>query len=313
MIKYWPTKPSIYLNNSIVDLFIETEKKFVSVKYNKSNRYIYLDLLNIISRNKLFKYIIHDFKKLILDLIELDLKFEEINEITTKVRAIFIKKTSRKFLSNSQKFSAQWNSKIEFNNDSRDLVEHLLTYLIFGSSLVDRKTFVFQPSCTPYNHVKMLLENFIIQTANSIIQDIIYNLSNSPNISKFLQNHNICNKLYISNRSIILFLNNIKWQNFLQSNIYEIKSLYGERQQVWILSSKGIITKYIYLSNLEEIKTLNYIKAIFVIWLELKDVLIPKVEKLILQMIKYFLYLLLNLLNNLFLIIIKILVFYLSK
>nr|YP_009396524.1 hypothetical protein [Vertebrata australis]ARW65710.1 hypothetical protein [Vertebrata australis] len=313
MVKYWPTQQSIYLNNSIVDLFIETEKKFTLGQYNKSKQYLYLDILSIINRNRLFSYIINDFKKLILDLIELDLSIQEINRMSSKIRTIFIQKVSQKFLSRLRYKKIELKCRIKSNNSYNDLIQYLLIYLIFGSSLIDQKTFVFQPVYTPYNHVKILLENFIIQIGNNIIKDIIHNLDNSPQISNFLKNQNVCNRLYSSNRSIILFLNNLKWQHFLQSYIYEVKCFYSERQQIWILSSQGIITKYIHISKTEKIKNLNQLKLLFIFWLEVKDLTIPKIEKLIIQIGKYFLYSLLNLLSNLFLIIIKTVVFYLSK
>nr|YP_009395503.1 hypothetical protein [Vertebrata isogona]ARW64514.1 hypothetical protein [Vertebrata isogona] len=313
MVKYWPTQQSIYLNNSIVDLFIETEKKFTSVQYNKSKQYLYLDVLSIINQNRLFSYIINDFKKLILDLIELDLSVKEINLMSDKIRAIFIEKISEKFLSRLKYKKIELKYNIKSNSNHNDLIKHLLIYLIFGSSLIDHKTFIFQPIYTPYNHVKILLENFIIQIGNYIMKNIINNLNNSPNISYFLKSQNICNKVYSSNRSIILFLNNLKWQQFLQYYIYEVKCFYGERQQIWILSSKGIITKYIHISKIEEIKKLNQLKSLFIFWLEIKDLTIPKLEILIIQIGKYFLYSLLSLLSNLFLVIIKTVVFYISK
>nr|YP_009394253.1 hypothetical protein [Leptosiphonia brodiei]ARW62815.1 hypothetical protein [Leptosiphonia brodiei] len=313
MVKYWPTQQSIYLNNSIVDLFIETEKKIVLVKYNKSNQYLYLDMLSIISRNKLFEYIINDFKKLILDLIELDLKLNKIINISDKIRDIFIKRVSQKFLYKKKYNNRKWQNTNKYERNNNDLMQYLLIYLIFGASSISHNTFVFTPIYTPYNHVKILLENFIIQIANNIMKEIINNLDYSSNISIFLKNQNICNKLYSSNRSITLFLNNVKWQNFLQSYIYDVKCFYSERQQIWLLSSQGIITKYIHLSNIEKIKKLNQLKTIFLFWLEIKDLTIPKIEKILIQIAKYFLYSSLNLLSNIFLIIIKIIVFYLSK
>nr|YP_009399226.1 hypothetical protein [Kapraunia schneideri]ARW68832.1 hypothetical protein [Kapraunia schneideri] len=313
MVKYWPTQPSIYLNNSIVDLFIETEKKFILVKYNRSNQYLYLDILSHTSRNKLFKYIINDFKKLILDLIEINLKLNKVIQISDKVRNIFIENVSKRFSKEFKNTKIIWKPRKNINKNYKDLMQDLLVYIIFGSSSIKQNTFIFPSLYTPYNHVKILLENFIVQMANNITREIIENLYYSCNINIFLKNQNICNKLYSSNRSIILFLNNIKWQNFLQSYIYEVKCLYSERQQIWLLSSQGIITKYIHVSNIEKIKKLNQSKTFFLVWLEIKDLTIPKIEKTLIQLAKYFLYSSLNLLSNLLLIIIKIVVFYLSK
>nr|YP_009399836.1 hypothetical protein [Tolypiocladia glomerulata]ARW69655.1 hypothetical protein [Tolypiocladia glomerulata] len=313
MVKYWPTKQSIYLNDSIVDLFIETEKKFFLGKQNISRQYLYLDILNIKKRNELFISIINDLKKLILDLVEINISFQEINITTYKIRNIFIKNLSEKFLFELNYANIHLKQKKRDEEDYKDLMKYLLMYLIFGSSSVDKNVFIFESLYTPYNHVKILLENFIIQTANNITREIIENFHNSPNISKFLQNRSLCNKLYSSNRSIILFLNNIKLQELIYSYTYQIKCFYSEKEQISILSSKGIITRYIHLSKIEDIKKLNQLKTLLVFWLEVKDLTTPKIEKLILQIMKYFLYSLLNLLGNIFLIVIKVVVFYLSK
>ena len=98
----------------------------------------------------------------------------------------------------------------------------------------------------------------------------------------------------------------------MKKYIYDIKSFYNERQQVWIISSGGILTKYIYISRTTKIKNLNQIKVIFILWLEIKDLIIPKTEKLIIQIFKYLLYCSINLFSNLILILIKIIVFYLK-
>lgn len=313
MVKYWPTKPSIYLNNSIVDLFIETEKKFILVKQNKSNQYLYIDILSSTSRNKLFKHIINDLKRLILDLIEINLNPNKITNISDKIRDIFIEGISTKFSNELKNEVIEKKKTRKFHKNSKDMMDHLLIYLIFGSSSIKQNIFIFSPLYTPYNHVKILLENFIIEMANNVIEDIMMNLNYSSNINIFLKNQNICNKLYSSNRSIVLFLNNIKWQNFLRSYIYEVKCFYSERQQIWLLSSQGIITKYIHISDIKKITRLNQFKVAFLVWLEAKDLAIPKTEKLLIQLAKYFLYSSLNLLSNIVLIIIKIIVFYLSK
>nr|YP_010850349.1 hypothetical protein Ycf55 [Lophurella caespitosa]WGH13141.1 hypothetical protein Ycf55 [Lophurella caespitosa] len=311
-IKYWPNKPNINLNNAVVNLFIETEKKLMSKTNNTSHQYLYLDILNTITRNKLLKSVLHEFKELILDIIEINLNNTMIIKLNRKIRAVFINRVLNVFILKLKcDYNINHNSK--FNDNNNNLIDYLLIYLIFGSSYIENNIFLFETLYTPYNHVKTLLENFIIQIGNIIIKQLIYSLNNSPNINKFLKQQNICNKLYTSNRSIILFLNNLKWQDLIQSYVYDIKSFYNERQKVWIISSKGIITKYIYLSKEKKIQSLNQIKIIFIFWLETKDIIIPKTEKFIIQIAKYFLYCSINLFSNLILILIRIIVFYLNK
>nr|YP_010618615.1 hypothetical protein PN024_pgp180 [Rhodomelopsis africana]WAX02628.1 hypothetical protein [Rhodomelopsis africana] len=312
IVKYWPNQQSISLNNAVVDLFIETEKKLALNIDNQSQQYLYLDILNNITRTELLQSILNEFKELILDMIEINLDPTMLVKLNKKIIAIFIHRVSSNFF-----FKFKFDHKTFDNSKLKDYYSHLidclLTYLIFGSSYIENDIFLFETLYTPYNHVKVLLEDFIIQIGNIMMKQLICNLHNSLNINKFLKQQNICNKLYTSNRSIILFLNNLKWQNLVQSYIYDIKSFYNERQKVWIISSEGIISKYIYLSKDKKIQSLNQIKIIFIFWLEIKDLLIPKTEKFIIQIAKYFLYCSINLFSNLILILIRIIVFYLNK
>nr|YP_009399427.1 hypothetical protein [Dictyomenia sonderi]ARW69033.1 hypothetical protein [Dictyomenia sonderi] len=312
MIKYWPNRQSISLNNAVVDLFIETEKKLALKTDNESQEYLYLDILNNINRIELLQSILNEFKELILDMIEINLNTKMLIKLNKKIVSIFINRVSNKFFVKF-KFDHVKLNNITIQNSHNNLTDYLLIYLIFGSSYIEDDTFLFEKSYTPYNHVKVLLENFIIQIGNIIIKQLIFNLNHSLNINNFLKKQNICNKLYTSNRSIVLFLNNLKLQNLVQSYIYEIKSFYNERQKVWIISSEGIISKYIYLSKGKKIQSLNQIKILFLFWLEIKDLLIPKAEKFIIQIAKYFLYCSINLFSNLILILIRIIVFYLNK
>nr|YP_009393228.1 hypothetical protein [Symphyocladiella dendroidea]ARW61790.1 hypothetical protein [Symphyocladiella dendroidea] len=312
IIKYWPNRQSISLNNALVDLFIETEKKLALKTNNQSQQYLYLDILNNITRTKLLQSILSEFKELILDMIEINLDPQILIKLNKQIIKIFINRVSSSFF-----FKFQFNDAISDSNKLKhnynNLTDHLLIYLIFGSSYIENDIFLFETLYTPYNHVKVLLENFIIQIGNIVIKQLIYNLNDSLNINKFLKKQNICNKLYTSNRSIILFLNNLKWQNLVQLYIYDIKSFYNERQKIWIISSEGIISKYIYLAKGKKIQSLNQIKIIFLFWLELKDLIIPKIEKFLIQIAKYFLYCSINLFSNLILILIRIIVFYLNK
>lgn len=312
MIKYWPNQQNIQLNNAIVELFFATEKKIVLSNDNKSNQYLYLDILNKNTRTQLLQHVLSEFKKLILDLIEINLTPKVLKKFSNKVEKIFIYRTYDKFVKNFQNINLNRknNQAVERENDS--LIEYLLVYLVFGSSKIDESTFIFEPIYTPYNQITILLEHFIIEIGNSVTKIVINNLKSTLNISTFLKASNICNKLYTSNRSIVLFTNNLKWQAFIKTYIYEVKSFYNERQQIWIIGQEGIITKYIYISRKKRARNLKNIKIVFILWLEMKDLLIPKIEKLIIQIFKYFLYCSINLLSNIVIILVKVMIFYLK-
>jgi len=311
MIKYWPNQPSIKLNNAIVELFIITEKKVKTNIFNETNYYLYTDILNIDNKRKLFKIILSEFKILLLDLIELNLNPKQIKYLHTKILVIFIHKVYEKFKLNTN--NLQDNIQILIDKNKVYTIKELIIYLIFGSSTIKQSVFSFNPLYTPYNHIQILFENFIIYSSNIVMKNIIDNLSNSASIYNFLKNTNKCNYLYTSNRSITLFLNNLKWQNLIEFYIYNTKYLYNEREQVLLISSKGIIMKYIYNSNIERIKSLNQFQIIFLFWLEIKDLIIPKIEKAIIQVSRYIIFFLINFFSNLIIILVRFLIFYLNK
>ena len=311
MIKYWPSQQSIKLNNAIVELFLVTEKKLKYDLINKTNYYLYIDMLNSKSKYILFKTILNELKNLVLNLIEININQTELNYLNNKIFIIFIKTTSQKFKLNHSEQNNNINKIFEINNSF--LIKELITYLIFGSSKISLSTFSFDPVYTPYKHVQILFENFIIQSANIIIKNIIERLESSSSIKNFLKGENKFNQIYSSNRSIVLFLNNLRLQEIINLYIYKTKSIYNEREQIWLISSKGIITKYIYVSNVKKLKTLNQIQAIFLFWLEIKDIIIPKIEKVIIQIGKYIVYFLVIFLSNFIILLVKIMIFYLNK
>jgi len=310
MIKYWPTQPSIKLNNAIVELFVITSSKVEMNLSNRTNYYLYLDILNIESKYQLFKVMLREFKILLLDLVELDINEKQFNYVDEKILKVFIKKVFSYLEQQHPQLGEE--TVISLNNNEISLIRELINYLIFGSSRVTSSIFSFNPLYTPYNHVQILFENFIIHTANAIIQNIIKNLKGSTEIYNFFRENNKCNSLYTSNRSITLFLNNLKWQNFIEYYFSRTKSLYHEREKVFLLSSQGIISKYIYTSSTRKIKCLNKMQGLFLLWLEIKDLIIPKAEKILVQTSKYLIYFLVNFFSNLVIALLRLIIFYLN-
>lgn len=309
MIKYWPSQQSIKLNNAIVELFLVTERKFHYHLINQTNHYLYIDILNNKNKYILFKTILNEFKNLLLNLVEINIDQQQLDYLNNKIFIIFIKTTSTQLRLNQSK--KNHNKVIEINNSF--LIKELITYLIFGSGTINMNIFSFNPIYTPYKHVQILFENFIIQVANTIIKSTIEELSNFSAINSFLRKDNKFNQIYTSNRSIILFLNNLRLQGIIDSYIYKTRSLYNEREQIWLISSSGIITKYIYMSKIEKLKHLNQVQTIFLFWLEIKDITIPRIEKVIIQIGKYIIYFIVNFFSNLVILLIRIIIFYLSK
>lgn len=311
MIRYWPNQRSISLNNAIVDIFFSIERKITSNLQNRSKQYLYIDILNNLTRYELFTIILNEFKQLVLDLVELNLNKNNLKKLNQKIWLIFIDRVIKKF-----SFRLEYKPilyTISLKKEYSELIEYLLIYLTLGSSQIDNNIFLFETIYTPYYHVQILFENFIIKISNITVKNLIYQLKDSTRINQFLKTKKVCDKLYSSNRSIILFLNNLKWQNFIYSYVQEIRSLYNERKKIFLVSSNGIIIKYIYFSELNKLNKINNFKTFFLFWLEVKDLIIPKTEKILIQLGKYFIYFSINLFSNIILLFIRITIFYLKN
>nr|YP_009397144.1 hypothetical protein [Thuretia quercifolia]ARW66330.1 hypothetical protein [Thuretia quercifolia] len=326
MIKHWPNKPSVELNNSVAELFFHIRQKLKYNLYNKTTYYLYIDILSNKYKKKLFQIILKELEKLLLDIVELNLQKDQIKKLNYSILCHFIDQISYNFIEIvNQKGIKNYYSSLKYSDSKNSsynqlifienslLAENLLIYLLFGSSFIDNQIFIFNKSSTPYKHVQVLLENFIIQTSNLIIHNIFNKFFSISQITYFLKKNEICNYAYISTRSIILFINNLNWQNFLLLYIQQPKAIYNDCYQVWLISSKGIITKQIYASRVTELDTFSKTKIFFLFFLEIKDIIVPKIEKSFIIVSKYIIYLLISIFNNIIILLIRIIISYINK
>nr|YP_009398372.1 hypothetical protein [Lophocladia kuetzingii]ARW67558.1 hypothetical protein [Lophocladia kuetzingii] len=314
MLNYWPNQISIDLNNAIVELFYETEYKLSNNLFNNTAYYLYTDVLNQTNKNKLLIIILKDLKRLILNLIELNLDKSNLKTLYKQIIQIFIEKVLLNFLSSiNYKYSKELFFKIRYKYQDDILNKALFIYIIFGASSIEKHIFLFNSRYTPYKHVQVLLENFIIQTSNIVIQLILQNIQTSSKINYFLSKTLICNKRYSSHKSFTVFINNLKIQDFINHYIYRPQLIYYEQEEIFLISLTGIITKNISITRLNEIQKFDLIQLILIFWLELRDIVIPKSEIALIQFAKYIIFFLIHLINNIILILIRVIILYLNK
>nr|YP_009395910.1 hypothetical protein [Dasya naccarioides]ARW65096.1 hypothetical protein [Dasya naccarioides] len=315
-VKYWPNQQGIELNNATVNLFQKTQRKILKNKniLNKTKYYQYDDLLNDKYKQNLFLIILKEFQKLVLDITELNLTTKNLKKLSTNILEDFINKVYKSFLFTIQnnKNNINRNYTITLDQDLL-LIDYLLTYLIFGSSLIDNDLFIFNPFYTPYTHVQILFENFMIQLSNLVIYEIYKNFICLSEFIKFLKQYPICNSKYISYRTIALFFNRITWQKLIKSYIYTPQLLYSAKYEVLIFTSKGIINKYIYALRLKSFKNLSQIENIVLVLLELKDICLPEIKKILITITKYIIYILIKIINNSIILFIRMILLYIYK
>nr|WCH56044.1 hypothetical protein [Calliblepharis sp.] len=303
MIQYWPQYQSLELNKQVVSLFYNTRQKLSYDLSNQTNNSLYIDLLDSNNKKKLFSNVLIEMEMIILDIIALDLKLENIQLLSSKILCDLIYKSLKRFIPRSlyycdNFFTNHSNYLKAVFTEHRLLIEYILIYLTHGTSKIVSHIFVFDNKNTPINHVYVLFENLIIQSSDLIIYIILNDMNSLFSVVTFIKKNQLSNNSYLSIRSLVLFLNTLVIQNSFRLYISQPKSIYDSRYKVWLLSSSGLITKYIHVSRLDDICLLSKLQMVIFFFMEVQDLIVPQVEKLILILSKIFLYILVNLLGN---------------
>ena len=302
---FWPDKQSIALNLEVAKLFRQTYKK-LSVNLNNTTKQILpTDILNPYIKQKLLTNILIELEIIILDIVELNLKKAEIKDLFNKITYNLIYKIIKKII-----YSERINNTIkppnEFNcdynqlffEDNRCITENLFIYLLFGSNDIEHKIFTFETKKTPKYHVKILFENFIIQISNAIVFNFFVNNKSLKKIYNILIEKNLCNKNYRSIRSISKFQNNLYSYNWFNKYIFFPQNVYCNQYKIWLLSSKGLIYRYIYSNRYSNYLKLSESQISSIIYLEVQDYFIPKINYLIQLLGKLIIYLILDIIKR---------------
>lgn len=301
---FWPNRQSITLNLEVAKLFRQTYKK-LSINLNNTTKQILpTDILDQYIKQKLLTSILIELEIIILDIVELNLKKEEIKGVFGKITYNLIYKIIKKIIdykkidkiSSPNQFNCDYNQL--FFEDNRCITENLFIYLIFGSNDIEHKIFTFDTKKTPTFHVKILFENFIIQISNAVVFNFFMNHQSLKKIYKILLEENLCDKNYKSIRNISKFQNNLYSYIWFNKYIFFPQNVYCNQYKIWLFSSKGLVYRYIY-SN----RYLNYLKLSksqisSIIYLEVQDYLIPKINYLIRLLGKLIIYLILDIIKR---------------
>lgn len=304
MITYWPNKQSIDLNLAVANLFIQTYNKFALNLHNQTINVVPVDILNKYIKKKLFSDTLIELEILILDIIEMNLSIKEVQKLNKQIVYNLIYRITKKFINKLKRketnykinFYAEYNQTF-FSEHSR-IIENLLIYLIFGSNKLNNKIFNFTPPKIPLYHVKSLLENSIIQISNIIIFNFLENCESIEEISSFIIQKNLCNINYKSIRDICNFRNNLMYSNLINIYIYYPQNIYCNKYRIWLISSKGLIYKYIYCNRATEYLKLSNIQIGSIIYLEIQDFILPKINNCIILLGKLIIYILIEIINK---------------
>nr|YP_010336733.1 hypothetical protein MW559_pgp153 [Stylonema alsidii]UNJ15139.1 hypothetical protein [Stylonema alsidii] len=280
---YWPSTPGPDLNYKISIIFANLHIKISQNLSNQSTHNIALDVLSIHQKYYLLHIILKELKKTILENIIFEIQSKQIIVNRNVILANILSNTRQQFLFDKQ-HDLVGHQKQLINYDAETLYELqnnltlLLTLSILGSS--PKIQTLLNPVITSkiYNvQVEILFENFLIQTANLFIDAL---LRTNEGISFGFQNH-LFNSNYSSIRNIEQFRNNLMWYKFLYRYIVIPKNIYENKYNLYVMSPKGIIQKYIFTQRLSELTQLSTIQLIVTFIIEIQDFLLPKIYNLI--------------------------------
>ena len=313
MTQYWPYEQSDDLNNEVAILFESTKKKLYNNLSNNTYNYLYLDILDNHNKYQIFYITLQELEKLLLEIIDSNINCHDLKKINYQLLCNLIQKIIKTFyfkLKSQQKNNINIHtinySEFILKFDHQLLSGNLITYLIFGSSHIDETLFCFDNLYTPKAHISILLENFIIQLSNLVIKTFFDKIHSLPRLILFFNHFKLCDKNYISIRTLTCLKNNIIWQNLINTYINQPKIIYNSRYSVWLISYNGLIKKYIYTSRVSDIKKLNKTQSLFLLMIEIQDLFIPKIEKILIILCKIILYICINIIINSTLFLIKI-------
>ena len=282
---YWPNQPSLQLNLEVAQLFIQTYHKFFSKVKNRSNHRLNIDILESSIKRKVFLYTLVELEVIILDIIELDLTSIDVQKLSSKILYDLISKITIKLYPHKslKEQLLDLNAKYSYSKfyfyENHHLAKFLLIYLIFGSSNISNNIFKFNTNRTPVFHVKILFENFIIQISNIIVFNFLENNKNKKDLIFYYdKKYSLNNK---SIRAVYNFQNNLFTYHLLNAYLHCPQDIYCGRYKTWLFSSKGLVYKYVSANRYLDYLKLPSRLIISIIYLELQDFIVPKINFLI--------------------------------
>ncbi len=156
------------------------------------------------------------------------------------------------------------------------LTNELLSYLLFQTDLRVHNTLYIGSSVEAKEQGLMLLENFLIQVANGVVQPLLNRLADVEDIKQ-----NFYNRQMISTREIERFRNNLSWKYRLKNYITEAQAIFESRYELFVFAPHGIATVSIYANRSQELAQLSGIPLVVSLVLEFRDAIAPPLQSLL--------------------------------
>ena len=156
------------------------------------------------------------------------------------------------------------------------LFSEFLSYLIFQNDWYIDNAIYSADSTEARANALMILENIIIQVANSVIQPLLNRLADVESIKK-----DYYDRQYISTREIERFRNNLSWKYRLRNYYKEPQAIFESRYEIFVFAPRGIAKTSIYASRRNQLTQLRGIPLFVTLMLEFRDAVAPRLQSLL--------------------------------
>lgn len=156
------------------------------------------------------------------------------------------------------------------------LVLELFSHLVFQTDLHIDNTCYSAGTPEAKSQALIILENLLIQVANSVVQPLLNYLADVEEIKQHYYDKHL-----ISTREIERFRNELSWKYRLNKYINEPKAIFESTYELFVLAPRGIAKTAIYAPRGQELGQLSGIPLLVTLALEFRDAIAPRLKSLL--------------------------------
>jgi DNA-binding NarL/FixJ family response regulator len=271
------------------DLFSTCVSQLQLPLQNVTDTYLEIDILRIEKKRELLYLILQKLGKTLDDLRNSQIEANQLYELNHVILRDLWQTSTIDFFG---KFS-----RIRFGDKDLEIVNllqqdaeviqreildyiplfpELLSYLIFQTELYIDNAVYLAGSAEAKSHALIILENLLIQVANSVIQPLLNKLADIETIKQ-----NFYDREYISTREIERFRNNLSWRYRFRNFVKEPQAIFESRYELFVFAPRGIAKMSIYAPRRAELSQLKGIPLVVTLILEFRDAVAPRLQSVL--------------------------------
>jgi DNA-binding NarL/FixJ family response regulator len=271
------------------DLFSTCVSQLQLPLQNVTDTYIEIDILRVEKKRELLYLILQKLGKTLDDLRNSQIQSNQLYELNHEILRDLWQTSTIDFFGKFSRIRVG-DKDLEIVNllqqdveviqreilDYIPLFPELLSYLIFQTELYIDNAVYLAGSAEAKSHALIILENLLIQLANSVIQPLLNKLADIETIKQ-----NFYDREYISTREIERFRNNLSWKYRFRNFVKEPQAIFESRYELFVFAPRGIAKMSIYAPRRAELSQLKGIPLVVTLILEFRDAVAPRLQSVL--------------------------------